>query len=232
MPSPKKVRRLERIFEEAIHSLDDDLRDQACTHVSYSNEKGEGFPSNERLEFLGDAVISLAVASYLYNEFPHLPEGELTRLRASLVSGASLAEVAQVVGLGAHLKLGKGEEMTGGRTRPSVLAGALEAVIGAYFIQYGWDMAKELVISLLINEEISDALPLDPKSLLQEQVQKTPGAKLEYKVVQIDGPDHNPYYTVACLINGTRVSIGKGGTKKEAEENAARKYLEGQGLLD
>ena len=109
------------------------------------------------------------------NEFPHLPEGELTRLRASLVSGASLAEVAQVVGLGAHLKLGKGEEMTGGRTRPSVLAGALAAVIGAYFIQYGWDMAKELVISLLINEEISDALPLDPKVFSRNRSRRLQG---------------------------------------------------------
>ncbi len=231
MPCHKKTERLKNVFQQAVDSLEEQLKNQAFTHVSYSNEKGEGFPSNERLEFLGDAVISLAVALYLYEQFPGLSEGELTRMRSALVSGASLAQIAQIVDLGAYLKLGRGEELTGGRSRPSILAGALEAIVGAYFIQFGWEQARELVITLLVNEDPSE-LPVDPKSLLQEFVQKTPGTKLEYRVLSVEGPDHSPYYNIACLINGRQVSTGRGSTKKEAEENSAREYLRKKGLLD
>lgn len=231
MPCHKKIERLKGVFQKAIEGLDEQLKSQAFTHVSYSNEKGEGFPSNERLEFLGDAVIFLAVALNLYERLPGLSEGELTRMRAALVSGASLAQIAQMVDLGSYLKLGRGEELTGGRARPSILAGAFEAVIGAYFIQYGWERTRELVTALLINEDPTE-LPIDPKSLLQEFVQKTPGAKLEYRVISVEGPDHSPHYNIACLINGKQVSTGRGSTKKEAEENSAREYLQKKGLLD
>jgi ribonuclease-3 len=227
----EKVHELKRIFQEALDSLDRDLRNQAFTHISYSNEIGERFSSNERLEFLGDAVISLAVALYLYENSPGISEGDLTRMRARVVSGASLANMAKTVGLGRYLILGRGEEITGGRARPRILAGAFEAVVGAHFIQNGWEPSRKLVVGLLMDRKITMA-PVDPKTYLQEFVQKTSGMKLEYKVLNVEGPDHKPCYTIACLINGKGVSLGSGRSKKEAEENAARMFLEKQGLSD
>lgn len=224
MSCSKKVQNLRLIFDNAVDSLNCELRTQVFTHVSYSNEQGNEFSSNERLEFLGDAVISLVVGLHLYQNYPRTLEGDLTRTRASLVSGASLAEVAKAVELGQHLILGRGENLTGGRCRPRILAGALEAVFGAYFLQHGWERSRKLVESLLLDEEFEVA-PIDPKTLLQEILQKRSGVKLEYKVLDVEGPDHRPLYTVACLIDGKQVSTGKGRAKKEAEEDAARNWL-------
>ncbi len=224
MSYSKKVQKLRWIFDNAVDSLNCELRTQAFTHISYSNEQGDKFSSNERLEFLGDAVISLVAGLHLYQNYPRTLEGDLTRTRASLVSGASLAEVAKTVELGQHLILGRGEDLTGGRCRPRILAGALEAVFGAYFLQHGWERSRKLVESLLLDEEFEVA-PIDPKTLLQETVQKRSGARLEYKVLDVEGPDHRPLYTVACLIDGKQVSTGRGWAKKEAEEDAARNWL-------
>ena len=144
MPGAKEIRRLKAIFDDAVNSLEPGLKAQAFTHISYSNEQGDTSSSNERLEFLGDAVISLAVGLYLYDNYPEVSEGDLTRMRASLVSGASLAAIAKSVELGRYLRLGRGEEITGGRERPKILAGALEAFFGAYFIQHGWEQVRKL----------------------------------------------------------------------------------------
>ncbi len=231
MPCNEKIRQLRAVFDDAVNSLEPTLRTQAFTHISYSNEQGDTGSSNERLEFLGDAVISLAVGQYLYEHHPQILEGDLTRMRASLVSGASLAALAGTVRLGRHLILGRGEELTGGRKRPRILAGALEALVGAYFIQHGWEASHRLVEDLLLDTELK-VVPVDPKTLLQEIVQRRPGSKLEYVVLDVTGPDHMPEYTVACVIDGRHVSIGKGAAKKEAEEDAARNWLAGNGYSD
>ncbi len=229
MSGSEKVQRLKKIFIDALNGLESNIRNQALTHISSSNERGEKCSSNERLEFLGDAVISLAVALHLFENSPGTLEGDLTRMRASLVSGSSLANIAQQVDLGAYLILGKGEEITGGRGRPRILAGAFEAVVGAYFVQHGWEPSRNLVVGLLLDQEIRTA-PVDPKTLLQELVQRTSGTKLEYKVINVEGPDHRPRYTIACVINGRKVSTGNGRSKKEAEENAAQDFLARQSL--
>lgn len=231
MPGAKEIRRLKAIFDDAVNSLEPGLKAQAFTHISHSNEQGDTSSSNERLEFLGDAVISLAVGLYLYDNYPEVSEGDLTRMRASLVSGASLAAIAKSVELGRYLRLGRGEEITGGRERPKILAGALEAFFGAYFIQHGWEQVRKLAEELLLDADLT-VVPVDPKTLLQEIVQSRPGSKLEYVVIGVTGPDHMPEYTVACLIDGAQVSVGKGASKKEAEEDAARNWLVSNGYSD
>ena len=217
---------MKELVMEALARLPEGLREEALTHVSYANERGA--TSNERLEFLGDAVFHLASAHLLYARFPNAPEGDLTRLRASLVSGTSLAAIASASGLGEMVRLGRGEEASGGRSRTRLLAGALEAVLGAVFLSAGWDEARRLACELL---EASEAfaegarVPVDPKTLVQELVQKSPGQTVEYKVINVEGPDHSPVYTVACLVSGEEVSTGRGGSKKDAEEDAAANYL-------
>ncbi len=226
----KKLQRLRKIFDDAVKSLNPDLRTQAFTHISYSNECGNVNTSNERLEFLGDAVISMAVGVYLYKNYPQMLEGDLTRMRASLVSGASLAKTARAVCLEKHLMLGRGEEKTGGRKRPRIIGGAFEAFVGAYFLQHDWHLSYELVEGLLKSSEMKE-VPVDPKTMLQEIVQQRSTAKLEYVVLNIKGPDHLPQYTIGCNIDGRRVSVGKGQSKKEAEEDAARNWLKSEGLI-
>jgi len=220
----EKVPGMRDLLAEALRSLTEELKTEALTHVSYANERDGRVPSNERLEFLGDAVISLAAALYLLKKYPDSPEGELTRMRASLVSGSSLAALALRAGLGDLLLLGRGEELTGGRRRPRNLAGAFEAVIGACFIQHGWDWARELVEKTVLADE-PEEISRDPKTALQELIQRRPGAALEYRVVGVEGPDHMPTYTIALVIDGKEVSRGMGSSKKEAEESAAREAL-------
>lgn len=227
MPSDQEVRSVKHIAEQALRKLPDDLRAEALTHVSYANERGPGIASNERLEFLGDAVIYLSAAHLLYERHPGMPEGDLTRLRASVVSGSNLAEVALQAGLGDHLRLGKGEEASGGRVRPRLLAGALEAIVGAVFLAGGWREARETAAELLLRDLAPSeagrpvSVPVDPKTIVQERVQRVPGRKLEYRVIKVDGPDHSPWYTVACLVAGVEVSTGQGPSKRDAEEDAA-----------
>ncbi|MBE3518988.1 MAG: ribonuclease III [Firmicutes bacterium] len=224
MTGDKMTSEMSRVLMEALGSLSEQLRTEALTHVSYANEREGKIPSNERLEFLGDAVVSLAVAYYLLKKYPSSPEGELTRMRASLVSGQALAAIALRAGLGDLLLLGRGEEMTGGRKRPKNLAGAFEAVIGAYFLQHGWDKARELVEKTVLSGEPREPLQ-DPKTALQEMVQARPGATLEYRVVNVEGPDHMPTFTTAVFIDGKEVSRATGSSKKESEENAAKEAL-------
>lgn len=237
MPGDQEIRNLRAVLCGALGRLPCDLRAEALTHVSYANERGAGVPSNERLEFLGDAVLYLSAALLLYRRYPASPEGDLTRMRASVVSGQNLAIVALEAGLGDYLKLGKGEESSGGRTRPRLLASALESVVGAVFLTHGWHVAKEFVGELLLRDLTAGeethpvVVPVDPKTMVQERVQRLPGRTLEYRVLKVDGPDHSPYYTVACLVAGVEVSTGEGPSKKDAEEDAAANLLKSNKAL-
>ncbi len=228
MPSVEKIRKLKKVFEDALEGLSGAIKTEAFTHVSYANEKGYSY-SNERLEYLGDAVLQLSTADVLYSQYPRAQEGDLTRMRAHLVSGASLAAVAHEVGLEKHLLLGRGEALSGGSRKPKILAGAMEAFIGAVYIEQGWPKTLNFVEDLIMAQEFSE-VPVDPKTRAQEEVQKVPGRTLCYKTVSVKGPDHTPTYQVALVVDGEEVSKGEGHSKKDAQENAAEKFLSLKGL--
>ena len=205
-----------------------DLLTEALTHSSYANEKRKGRNSNERLEFLGDSVLSIVVSQYLFEHFTHLPEGELTKIRASLVCEKSLYEFAKQIDLGEHILLGKGEENTGGRERVSILADAFEAVIAAVFLDGGLEAAKRHILKF-IPKDIDDRKPVsfsDHKTILQEIIQKNPEEKVEYKLVGQSGPDHNKAFKVQVRLNSNVIGTGIGRSKKEAEQMAAKEALE------
>lgn len=205
--------------------LDAELLTLALTHRSYAYENG-GLPPNERLEFLGDAVLGLVVTDHLYREHPELPEGQLAKLRASVVNMHALARVARGLGnggLGEHLLLGKGEELTGGRDKASILADGMEAVIGAVYLQHGIGTARELVHRLfdpLLAEAPLRGAGLDWKTSLQELTASAALGVPEYRV-QEEGPDHRKEFTATVLIGGQEHGSGDGHTKKEAEQKAA-----------
>ena len=207
---------------------DKELLIEALSHSSYANEKRKGRNSNERLEFLGDSVLSIVVSQYLFEHFTHLPEGELTKIRASLVCEKSLYEFAKQIDLGEHILLGKGEENTGGRERVSILADAFEAVIAAVFLDGGLEAAKRHIIKF-IPKDIDDRKPVsfsDHKTILQEIIQKNPEEKVEYKLVGQSGPDHNKAFKVQVRLNSNVIGTGIGRSKKEAEQMAAKEALE------
>ena len=207
---------------------DKELLIEALSHSSYANEKRKGRNSNERLEFLGDSVLSIVVSQYLFEHFTHLPEGELTKIRASLVCEKSLYEFAKQIDLGEHILLGKGEENTGGRERVSILADAFEAVIAAGFLDGGLEAAKRHILKF-IPKDIDDRKPVsfsDHKTILQEIIQKNPEEKVEYKLVGQSGPDHNKAFKVQVRLNSNVIGTGIGRSKKEAEQMAAKEALE------
>ncbi len=199
----------------------------ALTHSSYANEnRGRSCESNERLEFLGDSVLGMVVAEALYRRFPDLSEGRLTRMRAQLVCEESLHRVAGEIGLGAHIRLGKGEEHTGGRTRTSILADATEALIAAMYLDGGMDVARGFIERYILPELNGEYIPFgDAKTDLQELIQKKSGSTLSYELVGESGPDHDKTFTTRVLLNGESVGTGSGRTKKEAEQAAARAAL-------
>lgn len=205
--------------------LDAGLLTLALTHRSYAYENG-GLPPNERLEFLGDAVLSLVVTDHLYRTHPELAEGQLAKLRASVVNMHALAGVARGLGeggLGAHLLLGKGEELTGGRDKASILADGLEAVIGAVYMQHGVDTSRKLVHRLfddLLAKAPRLGAGLDWKTSLQELTASAGLGVPEYRVREA-GPDHRKEFTATVLVNGSEFGTGDGRTKKEAEQKAA-----------
>ncbi|MBQ1680902.1 MAG: ribonuclease III [Agathobacter sp.] len=194
---------------------------QALTHSSYANEKHmkKGM-DNERLEFLGDAVLELISSEFLYLNYPDLPEGELTRLRASIVCEPTLALCTKQMDLGRYLYLGKGENQTGGRLRKSVLSDALEAVIGAIYLDGGFANAKEFVLKYILTDIEHKKLFYDSKTILQEVVQGMHKV-LSYELIAESGPDHDKHFQVAALIDGKEISRGEGHTKKGAEQEAA-----------
>ena len=198
------------------------LLSQALTHSSYANEKHMKKGSdNERLEFLGDAVLEIVSSEFLYHKYPQLPEGELTKLRASLVCEPTLAFCTEPLHLGDYLQLGKGEDMTGGRKRKSILSDALEAVIGAIYLDGGFASAKEFVLNFILNDIEHKQLFYDSKTILQEIVQENGTQPVEYILVKEEGPDHNKNFTVEARVNGKVMGQGSGHTKKAAEQAAA-----------
>ena len=206
------------------------LLETAVTHSSYANEnRASGIVCNERLEFLGDSVLGFVTAEYLFAKHPTAPEGELTRIRALLVCEDSLHEVAQRLELGKHLKLGNGEESCGGRTRPSILADATEAVFAAVYLDGGIGAASALIPPVLLDterEEVAEEKRRDYKTILQEFVQRTPNQTLSYRLFGESGPDHDKTFCFEVLLNGTAVGKGAGRSKKEAEQMAAKDALE------
>lgn len=200
---------------------------EAISHSSYANEKKKSRNSNERLEFLGDSVLSVIVSQYLFEHFSHLPEGELTKIRASLVCEKSLHGFAKQIRLGDFLLLGKGEEHTGGRARPSILADAFEAVIAAIYLDGGLEAARKHVLRF-IPDDIDKKSPTafsDYKTILQEVIQKNPEEKVEYILADQTGPDHNKAFKVQVCLNSNIIGTGTGKSKKEAEQMAAKEAL-------
>lgn len=198
----------------------------ALTHSSYSNEKRwDKYQCNERLEFLGDAVLELVSSEFIFRANPKMPEGDMTRIRASYVCEPTLALCARDLHLGSYLQLGKGEEMTGGRDRDSVLSDAMEATIGAVYMDGGFESARTYIENHILKDIENKKLFYDSKTILQEIVQSNEGSKLEYALLKEEGPDHCKEYTSAVLVNGKQVSVGVGQTKKKAEQAAAYKAI-------
>lgn len=201
---------------------DKSLLEVALTHASFSNESKKNLPNNERLEFLGDSVLSIVVADHLFRQQPALPEGELTRRRAALVCEAALSDFAKAIRLGDHLRLGKGEEMNGGRTRPSILSDAFEALIAAIYLDGGIEAARGFILPFVRQGAGGGD---DYKTRLQEVVQQNPEERVSYIVTDESGPDHDKQFTVEVHINTNCVGTGKGHSKKLAEQQAARQAL-------
>ena len=205
---------------------DKSLLSHAMVHSSYINEhhmKRE--ENNERLEFLGDAVLELSSSDFLYREYPDRPEGELTRFRASIVCEPTLARCARELGLGTYLFLGKGEDAEGGRERDSILSDALEALIGAIYLDGGFANAKEFVFRFVMNDLEHKKLFYDSKTILQELVQAGQEGGLSYELSGEEGPDHAKVFHVRAFVGGKAVSEGEGRTKKAAEQMAAYRAI-------
>lgn len=200
---------------------------QALTHRSYVHEAGG--ESNERLEFLGDSVLSLVISEYIYTKFPQKTEGELSKWRSSLVNAHTLAKIASALNLGKWLLLGTGEERTGGRSRESLLADTMEAIIAVVYLSQGLEQTRDFVIPLwqpLLEKLIHGNKPLDPKTMLQETLQHKKGELPVYNLLGVEGPDHKRQYTMGVYYKNIRIGVGKGKSKKEATKNAALQGLE------
>ena len=205
------------------------LLQNALTHSSYANERWHNsLMSNERLEFLGDSILGMVVAEYLYRNFPDRPEGDLTRMRADMVCEQSLAVIANKIGLGNFLLLGHGEERFGGRSRNSILADAVESVIAACYLDGGFEAALGFVRSfVLVDVPVVKFHNTDYKTALQEKVQQKKNQTLSYHLIGEEGPDHDKRFLVEVLLNGNPIGTGTGTSKKRAEQDAARAALEG-----
>jgi ribonuclease-3 len=208
---------------------DPSLLELAVTHSSYANEKG-GHNNNERLEFLGDSVLGFITAEYLFTTMPGTPEGELTKLRSAAVCEKSLAVFANSLGLGRYLRLGKGEVMSGGASRPSILSDAFESVIAAIYLDGGMEAAKKFVLRFIETAETDVSAVTDYKTKLQEIVQQNPDEQLRYVLAAEAGPDHDKTFTVEVYLNSNCVATGEGHSKKKAEQAAAREALRLMGI--
>jgi ribonuclease-3 len=213
-----------KVFEEIINYKFNDRRllKHALTHSSYANEKRMNkLDNNERLEFLGDAVLELVTSEFIYNRHKKMPEGDLTKLRARIVCEQTLASCANELNLGNYVLLGKGEAATGGRERHSILSDAMEAIIGAIYLDGGFTNAKEFISKFILSDVENKELFFDSKTILQEIVQSEYKEQLTYELIREEGPDHNKKFTVAALVNEIELGIGVGSTKKAAEQEAA-----------
>ena len=206
------------------------MLDMALTHTSYAHEAKENPrpEHNERIEFLGDSVLSVIVSTYMYKNFEKLAEGQLTKLRAHLVCEASLFEYAKKMNLGKYLLLGKGEELSGGRERPSLLADAFESVLGAYYLDQGFAKAETYLLGMM-QKEIDficiHGICGDYKTRLQEYLQKDGDVNISYRLVESFGPEHNKTFTTEVLLQGEAIGQGSGRTKKDSEQQAAKDAL-------
>ena len=220
------IKELETAIGYRFHTIT--LLQNALAHSSYANERWHNsLMSNERLEFLGDSILGMLVADYLYRTFPNRPEGELTRMRADMVCERALAKIASQIGLGEHLLLGKGEEQGGGRGRDSILADAVESVIAACYLDGGMEAAKGFINRFVLTRvPVSGLANADYKTALQELVQQKRNQSLVYALVGESGPDHDKVFWVELTLNGSLIGRGSGGSKKRAEQEAARVALE------
>ncbi len=219
------IKDLEAAIDYQFHNIS--LLQNALTHSSYANERWHNsLLSNERLEFLGDSILGMLVAEYLYRNFPDRPEGELTRMRADMVCETTLAAVANTIHLGDHLLLGHGEEQGGGRTRDSILADAVESVIAASFLDGGMEAAERFIRRfILVQVPVTKLHNADYKTQLQELVQQKRNQVLTYLLAGESGPDHDKQFDVQVALNGTVVGSGRGSSKKRAEQDAARNAI-------
>lgn len=205
---------------------DESLLKQALTHSSFANEqKINKLKNYERLEFLGDAVLELISSEFLFREHEELPEGQLTKLRASMVCEPALAYCARDIDLGSYILLGRGEEATGGRNRDSIISDVMEAVIGAIFLDGGIENAKAYIDRFVLSDLDNKMLFIDSKTLLQEEIQKDSDAQLRYELVGEQGPEHNKEFQVAAYLNDVLIGSGTGRNKKTAEQHAAYEAL-------
>lgn len=219
------IKDLETAIGYRFHNIS--LLQNALTHSSYANERWHNsLLSNERLEFLGDSILGMLVAEYLYRNFPDRPEGELTRMRADMVCEKTLAAVANSIHLGDHLLLGHGEEQGGGRTRDSILADAVESVIAASFLDGGMEAALQFIRRfILVQVPVTKLHNADYKTQLQELVQQKRNQVLSYQLVGESGPDHDKHFDVEVTLNGAVIGSGQGSSKKRAEQDAARNAI-------
>lgn len=229
--SPKRFESLSQLQNTIDYKFKDlNLLNTSLCHSSYANEnKNKGIESNERLEFLGDVVVDLVVSDYLYKRFSHYPEGQLTKIRASIVCEPSLAYAARKISLGDYLLLGKGEALSGGRDRDSILADAFEALAAAIYLDGGYATVKDVLIRNFEQDIIhaihKGELFIDYKTELQELLQRKSKVKVEYKVAKEVGPDHNKKFFVDLIVEDKIIGEGVGKSKKEAEQNAAKNVL-------
>lgn len=224
---------MEALEKKIGHSFKDkSLLKLALTHSSYANECGNPSRCNERLEFLGDSVLSLVVSDYIFKNFKDRPEGELTKLRASLVCEKSLCEFSRQMGVGEHILLGKGEMQNGGRERPSILADAFEAILAALYLDAGMDKAREHVLRFVTDElkHSDDEVFKDYKTTLQEVIQRNREEQLSYVLSSESGPDHDKCFTVEVRLNSNVIGTGSGKSKKRAEQMAAKQALQLMGI--
>ena len=202
------------------------LLEHALTHSSYANESHGRYTSNERLEFLGDSVLGIVVADHLFRTCGDMPEGDLTRTRAALVREENLVEVAHKLDLGAYLRLGKGEELCGGRQRPSIQADAVEAVLAAVYLDGGIGSVRRIIHRFILDNAVLATKTQDYKTALQEIVQRRPGSEIVYELVSESGPDHCRVFVMEVSVNGEVVGRGEGHSKKAAEQMAAKAAIE------
>jgi len=226
-----RYRQLDRLSSSIdVKFKNKSLLNRALIHRSFVNEIGSTVKDNERLEYLGDSVLALVVNEYLFKHYEDYKEGNLAKIKSAVVSEKTLTEVARKLNLGSYILMGKGEELSGGRERPSILANTLKALIGAIYLDSGLKNCRKFILNLLKNdiERIDNLTYLrDPKTTLQEYVQKKYKSRPEYLVIEEKGPDHSKTFTVMLVINGKDVRTGSGASKRKAEMDAAMKVLEG-----
>ena len=220
-----------RELEEKIgyHFQKPALLKRAMCHSSYANERKMGrLNCNERLEFLGDAVLELATSEFLYEKYPEMPEGDATKTRASIVCEQSLAGCAESISLGRYILLGRGETASGGRERPSITSDAFEALIGAIYLDGGFTSAKEFIRKFVLNDLEHKKLFFDSKTILQERIQAHCEGDLHYELLREEGPDHQKIFVVRAMLGDRVIGEGQGRTKKAAEQEAAYRALTGK----